>query len=299
MILIMCPKSKSGKGKKLWPYWKRYLSQKNATYNCIETRHAGDATSIAFEAEETVVAVGGDGTINEVINGTLSSPLSKAMGVLYSGTSPDFCKFHNIPTDPKKSIITLLKNTQSKVDVIKIKFHKTNNTSKSGFFASSCNIGLGADVAKFANKHRKHIGDTLGTLMGILRAILIHKPRNLDIKIDNHTYKLNNCNHLIIIKNPNIASGLKLQLDIKNNDGKGYILAICNRTKFSLLRTLPKLYSGKITKAKDIFIKPFNNIKIECNDPSEIEFDGDPQGLLPLEAEVLHQKLNLIGAKND
>ena len=103
MILIMCPASKAGKAKRLWPYWQEQLEQARVPYTCIETRYPGHAIEMARQAKETVVAVGGDGTINEVFNGVLASENSDKMGVLYCGTSPDFCRFHGIPIEPQKS----------------------------------------------------------------------------------------------------------------------------------------------------------------------------------------------------
>jgi diacylglycerol kinase family enzyme len=153
-------------------------------------------------------------------------------------------------------------------------------------------------VARFANKNRRYFGDVVGTLFGLMRAIAVHKPHDLQIKIDGQKHFLKQCNHLMIIKNPYIASGLKLDLDLKNNDGKGYVLAICNKSKMALLKLLPAIYSGKIVSAKDVFIKPFTQIEVSSEKKVEIEFDGDPQGYLPIKAEISPCHLDLIGAAN-
>lgn len=298
MILIMCPTSKSGKGKRHWSYWQGCLDKAGLSYSCVETHYPGHAYEIAQQANDTVIAVGGDGTINEVLNGVLTSKNPQAMGVLYSGTSPDFCRFHNIPAPPAESIQTLFAGVSNKVDVIKIEYHSQDNSCITKYFACSCNIGLGADVARFANRNRKIFGDITGTFLGLMRAIVFHKPNNLQITIDGQEHLLQKCNHLMIIKNPHIASGLKLQLDIKNNDGKGYVLAICNKSKMGLLKLLPGIYTGKIASSKNIFIKPFTQIEVSSKKRIEIEFDGDPQGYLPVKAHILACHLDLIGAAN-
>ena len=90
--LLMNPSSKSGKGKKNWKY---FLEQ---DFNKIITKSEGYAIQSVLESQsETVVAVGGDGTINLVINGIMKSDRKKTLGVLYSGTSPDFCDFADVP----------------------------------------------------------------------------------------------------------------------------------------------------------------------------------------------------------
>jgi YegS/Rv2252/BmrU family lipid kinase len=298
MILIMCPTSKSGKGKRHWSYWQSCLDKAGVEYNCIETHYPGHACEIAQQADDTVIAVGGDGTINEVLNGILTSKNPQTMGVLYSGTSPDFCRFHNIPADTSESIQTLLAGVSNEIDVVKIDYRSLDNSYVTKYFACSCNIGLGADVARFANKNRKIFGDIMGTFLGLMRAIVFHKPHDLQVKIDGHEHFFERCNHLMIIKNPYIASGLKLQLDLKNNDGTGYVLAICNKSKIALLKLLPSIYTGKITSSKSIFIKPFTQIEVSSKERIEIEFDGDPQGYLPVKAHISACHLDLIGAAN-
>ena len=298
MVLIMCPKSKSGRGRRHWSYWQSCLDKASLEYECFETRYPGHACEIAQQTSDTVIAVGGDGTINEVLNGVLASGNCRAMGILYSGTSPDFCRFHNIPSLAAESIQTLLAKVSNKVDVVKIQYHLRDDSCVTKYFACSCNVGLGSDVAGFANKNRRIFGDVTGTFLGVLRAIAFHRPYDLDVKVDGEKYSLKQCNHLMIIKNPYIASGLKLDLDLKNNDGKGYVLAIRNRSKLSLLKLLPSIYSGKIVSAKDVFIKPFTRIEVSSRDKVEIEFDGDPQGYLPVKAEISPCCLELIGAAN-
>ena len=174
----------------------------------------------------------------------------------------------------------------------------TGNSCVTKYFASSCNIGLGADVARFANKHRKIFGDITGTFLGLIRAVTFHRPHDLQLNLDGQTHSLKHCNHLMIIKNPHIASGLRLKLNSKNNDGKAYIFAICGRSKIGLLKLLPGIYSGNIISSKNIFLRTFKQIEVSNQEMIEIEFDGDPQGFLPVNAKILPQHMELIGAVN-
>lgn len=296
MLLIMCPTSKSGRGKRHWPYWKDCLAEAGVPHRCIETEYRGHAFEIARDADDTVVAVGGDGIINEVINGAMAASKQKNVGVLYSGTSPDFCRFHGISVAPSESIRTLLSSKPIRVDVVKVQYNLDDDSPIEKYFASSSNIGLGSDVARFSNARRKIFGDTAGTFLGLMRAITLHKPQDLELIIDGQKHLLEKCNHLMVIKNPYIASGLKLDLDIKNNDGRGYVMGICKKSKIGLLKLLPDIYSGKIAGSKDVFLKPFTRVEVSCEEKVELEFDGDPQGYLPLKAEILTRHLDLIGA---
>ena len=102
-LLIQNPGSRSGRGRSLWEPWTRGLLEAGVPFNTVVTKAPGHARRLAREkvGYDTVVAVGGDGTINEVMDGILTSRRPhRAMGVLYAGTSPDFCRFHGIPTRP-------------------------------------------------------------------------------------------------------------------------------------------------------------------------------------------------------
>ena len=128
MLLILCPKSKSGKGRKRWKRWLSFLSVHEVPYNLAETKYAGHAVDLASDSsEEVIVAVGGDGTINEVINGIKLATSPVKLAVLYAGTSPDFCRFHGLSLKEEDMVKSLLSCNSKKIDLVKIDY-----TAKSG-----------------------------------------------------------------------------------------------------------------------------------------------------------------------
>jgi diacylglycerol kinase family enzyme len=242
------------------------------------------------------VAVGGDGTINEVLDGVMKSGNSDLkMGVLYSGTSPDFCRFHGIPIDPKQAIDALLSEGARKVDVARITHSSADGQEMIAHFGCSCNIGMGASVARYANKWRRRLGDIPGTGTGVIRAIALNARVDVDLGIDGVMRRLPAVNNLTIAKNPHIASGLKLRLDLRPDDGKLAVIAIHGRGRAGILRLLPKFYSGSVATAMDIFATECRSITVTSQEPQEIEFDGDPRGYLPARIDLLPRALTLIG----
>lgn len=271
------PLSKNGKGKKKWYVIDDFDYKKVYIRDCSKT-----VSTIQRTEEKRVIAVGGDGTINLVLNGALLSKPKKQFGVLYSGTSPDFCKFHNIPIDEKKAISIIKQGEIKFVDVLYCE-------NSSTYFASSCNIGLGAKVASTSNKIRKYFGDFIGTFISAVYAICTAKKFNLNLKLDNKTIQLESIYHLIILKNPFIASGLKLNLDIKENDGYLYIVAI----KKHLIRSLFNLYKGKIPK--DAFVDKGKKVHIVTTSRQQLEWDGDAKNIYtPVTIECKKEYLELI-----
>lgn len=297
-LLIMNPSSRSGKGRKQWSFWESSLKTKGITFDSAITENSGSAVELARNAVsyDTVIAVGGDGTINEVLDGVIQSGRKDLrMGVLYSGTSPDFCQFHGIPTSPSAAVETLANGRSCMVDVAEIIYKRIDGKKIISHFGCGSNIGLGPDVARVSNRLRRFTGDTLGTCMALIRAISVMKPMDLELKIDGSSLSFSRVNNLSILKNPYIASGLRLNLDLSANDGKLALFVVQGKSRLSIFTILPGFYSGKAVKRKDVFCRACSSVTIACNEERETEFDGDPRGLLPVEIKILPRVLNLIG----
>ena len=303
MLLIMCPQSRSGRGKKLWPLIIRRLYTADAGFGQVYTEYSGHAIEIAASDERVAVAVGGDGTINEVLNGVMQKDeKNRMMGVIYSGTSPDFCKFHELPVEPELAVDAILSEKKKKIDLVQIEYTDKKGSIETEYFGCSSNVGLGSYVADFSNKYRKFLGDRLGTFLGLLKALLVNKPFDLELIVDGKKQVLNSCSHLMIIKNPYIASGLKVGLDISANDGKAYVLGIMARSKMELLKLLPEFYKGDMVSMKKLesegklWLSEFSKLEVDGSSTVTIEFDGDSKGYLPVKAALVPEALELIGA---
>lgn len=300
--LIMNPTSRSGRGRRRWAAWEQTLRQSGTGFECTVTSGPGDAARLAGEANpgDTLVAVGGDGTISEVIDGMIrSGKPDLKLGVLYAGTSPDFCRFHNIPVDPSAAIQTLLKGNTAAVDAVQIDYRRRDGSPATAVFGCSSNIGLGAAVADFANRNRRFLGDTLGTGLGVLRAVLQSNPMDLSLEIDGVETTLPQVRHLAVLKNPHIASGLKLNLDLHSNDGRLAVAAIHGVSRRGLVQLLPGFYSGTAAESSSLFIRHAVQIRIRAAQPVSVEFDGDARGLLPADIRILPKTIRLIGGSNE
>jgi diacylglycerol kinase family enzyme len=296
-FLIMNPGSRSGKGKKLWPSLEAGLRGAGADFRCAHTTGPGDAFNLAYAAADcdVVVAVGGDGTINGALDGLIQSRRAGVkLGVVYTGTSPDFCRFNNLPTETEAAVSTLLAGRSSPRDAVRIIYSDYSGNVRTAHFACSCNIGMGAAVARRANRARRYLGDVCGTGLAVLRTVAAKKPVELELELDGVTLTLPAVDNLTVAKNPYIASGLKLELDLLPADGQLWAVGVCGRSRAGLLGLLPDFYSGKIVSAPGIFCRGCRKIKVRAETPVEIEFDGDPRGLLPAAIELLPKAYQLI-----
>ena len=303
VVLILNPGSRGGRGRKRWSFWQEQLRRApGVKLECRETNDLADPRKIVAEARhaDTIVAVGGDGTINGVLTGLMDLPEPRpVMGVLYSGTSPDFCRFHAIPTDPVGSLATLLARRIRTVDTARVDYCDETGQPHSASFGSSANIGIGARVARLANSWRPRLGDALGTGMALLSSLRGPHPR-LSVELDSDApFHLPNCCNLTIAKNPFIASGLKFDATLSSDDGSLAVLGIYDRRIPSLLGLLPSFYAGRVSPGRGVLREQCRRARITTDAaptgaPCPVEFDGDPHGFLPVTIEIQPRSLQLI-----
>lgn len=306
LFLVLNPSSRSFSGQKKWPRIFELLEQAGVNYEFALTEKAGDGTRLALDAAKhgfsAIIAVGGDGTINEVISGTAAAlsenpNLPCRFGVIYTGTSPDFCTFHRLSLDPDIIVKRILAGKARNIDLCRISHRvETGENKRINYFSCSANFGLGAAIARGSNSGlRKRFGDFIGTLLSMLNAIKNYSPPQFSLRIDGCEQRFNQVHNIFVGKNPFIASGIRLKLDIAADDGRMYLVALHGISRLRLLALLPRVYTGSFChEFKPIFC---SRVEIsECAEANEVEYDGDPQGRLPAHIELVQGLLPLLGS---
>ncbi|MFC1806870.1 diacylglycerol/lipid kinase family protein [Candidatus Omnitrophota bacterium] len=309
-FFIFNPGSRNGKSKDSISRIRNLLSEREVNYEYGITESLQDAYLLSKKANKSaydvIVAVGGDGTINKVLNGFYDDGLkiSKTkMGVIYTGTSPDFCKSYCVPYKQIEGAINvLLKGNTTEIQVGKIILTKeTQSELITRYFSCCVNVGLGASVARYANSGiRKIAGDYLGTFSSLLKAFMNYRPLEVSVSLDDRRELLSKLYNLSVGKTFHIASGIKVHNNLNEGDNMFYILTVRDVSWRKVPYCVKTIYSGKeISNKGTINLTYAKNIEISSNgNPIEIEFDGDPQGFLPCRIEMAKDKLELINEAN-
>jgi diacylglycerol kinase (ATP) len=122
---------------------------------------------------------------------------------------------------------------------------------------------------------------------------------DLDLVVDGEPMSLKSVNNLTIAKNPYIASGLKLRLDLLPSDGKLCVVGISDKSRLGQMGLLPRFYNGSVSTAPGVLVRECRSVEVTSSQPQRIEFDGDPRGFLPVRIDILPKALSLIGGAND
>jgi len=153
------------------------LSERGIAYELHQTDHPTHATQIASEAAqrgiETVIAIGGDGTITETASGLHGT--KTALGIIPSGTGNDFIKTADIPMEWEAALELVLNKPARPVDT---------GTVNDRFFINVCGAGFDVMTLDFAEKAKKYVRGLLPYLYGVLRAIAAFRPIQMHIEID-------------------------------------------------------------------------------------------------------------------
>ena len=197
-IFIVNPASRSGHASQIWTEIETLLKERNILYRVYFTSHRGHGTKLAqqltkdLSSRTTLIVVGGDGTVNEVLNG-IEHPEHIILGYIPTGSGNDFAKGMALPSDPQKALELILSpNSYRTVDIGVLKYSE-KDTEKIRKFAVSTGIGFDAAICHQALVsrlkvllNRIHLGKLSYAFIS-LRELALHKPCHCRISFDNGT----------------------------------------------------------------------------------------------------------------
>ncbi|PKM89527.1 MAG: diacylglycerol kinase [Firmicutes bacterium HGW-Firmicutes-12] len=310
-FLIMNPGSDGGKSQKKCNKILATLIKKGINFDHELTNTLEDAYHLSIQANEkgydVIIAVGGDGTINRVLNGFYDSEGRRnsdaKLAVIHTGTSPDFCKSYGISLEINRALETVLVGNSTKILPGKITYTSLSDGSlATSYFACCANFGLGAAVARIANGGvRNYLGDFLGTFYALLHTLFNYHPNSFTVSLDGQERQLEKVYNISVGKTTYIASGIKVHNDLSSKDTRFYNLIVQDPGWYGWLGVIRKIYSGKsFTNDKSMTLLYAEVIEV-CGNPknAEVEFDGDPRGLLPCMIEAAREPLELICEVHD
>ena len=281
--IIANPAARSGKGKKLWDKKiEPYLKSNNIEYEIHFSKEAGDIANITrslLGEKVNIVIVGGDGSVNELVNS--SDDLSNVtLGLVPCGSGNDFAKGLGIPKNTVKALDIVFKNKQTKpLDIGELSY--TDKTSRR--FAVSCGIGFDAAVCEEAARTGfKGFLNKLGLGKLIYGSIALKKifaAQRTECKLkDEESGQIINIKDLFFLTAMNTAyegGGFKFAPDADPHDGKLSLCIVSNISSMKFFRALPSALSGKHFRYKGIEPLESSKVTVICDDPMWIHTDGE------------------------
>ena len=303
--LIINPQAGQGRCLRRWNALQADLRAVMGPMKFCPTETPGHATTITrqllHEGYEHVISAGGDGTHFEVVNGWLEdgTPISRnaRLTPLPMGTGSDLAR--SLGIKPGAAGIAALRDaTTIQADIGCIDCNSSPEGSPHRiYFLNMARIGLGASACRYVNEHTKSPGGFLSYLRAILVSLAVYRDHKITFTTDNRILADVITKDFSIAKGSFDAGGMRMAPHARLDNGIFDCYHIGPVSFLDALRSLPKLYAGRLSERRDI-VTYLRSSQIEATspDPVEIEADGEFIGFLPAKISLLPGALRLTAA---
>ena len=250
VVAIANPRSAAGRTAKRWPAIRTELAARGIEVEVQMTSGPGDATGLARQAltngHDLVVAVGGDGTINEVVNGFFAEDgaainSDAALAVIPSGSGGDFRRSAGIPADFASAVAVIAEGVTHRCDVGRI---EATGGGDARHFINIADCGVGGEVAARVNAGRgKRFGGTPAFFYHSMAVLMTYRARRVEIELDGEVLE-RSVQNVVIANGRYFGGGMMVAPQARLDDGIFDVVIINAASRLQTARDLPSVYRG-------------------------------------------------------
>lgn len=251
VAFLVNPASDNGKTGKLWPELAHRAADLGLVGEALLSEHPGQLPELAVRAgedgAEVVIAVGGDGTVNEVVNGLMRlRELGRAvpeLAIVPRGTGRDFVRTFGIPRRLDEALALVEGGRSRAIDVGRVEFRAWDGSDGVSYFANVASAGMSGAVAKRANSTSKAAGGKISFLVATLAVFARWKPGRMDVRVDGERRE-GSMYDVLVANCVYLAGGMKMTPGAIPDDGLFDVLLLGDLTRTDLALSLPRVYRG-------------------------------------------------------
>ena len=302
-VFIVNPHAARGAVGKNWPQIKELAEKRLGSFKFFLTTAPGEATQWAklavSEGAQSVVCVGGDGTLNEVINGLMNEEGHRnpeiQLGFIPNGTGCDFRKTLCIPTNLEEALKVIVGGRTRPIDLGRLRFTDHDGEIRTRYFHNLTSFGLGGEVDERVNKSGKKLGGFLSFIMATLTSLLFYTRKRIRLRVDDHF------DEEVVVLNVAVANGqyhgggMWVAPDADPSDGLFHVTIIGDLSLPEVFYYLPKLYNGKILQVKRVQSLTGKRVEALSDERVLLDVDGEQPGCLPVKIEIIPSALRILG----
>ena len=303
VAFIVNPKAGNGLGVKDWPIISQKLTEQGFKFKQFITEskyHAIElAKSAVAEGFRTIISVGGDGTLHEIVNGILLQNVVPAtdvtIGVIPVGSGNDWGRSYNYPKG-YDAVIELIKRGVTKIqDVAKVTYLNGKETL-SRYMMNIGGVGFDAAVCReFEKLKAKGLGGKRLYIRGLLTAFFGNNTTSYKIIADDKLFFEGKVFSLALGIGKYSGGGMLQTPDALMDDGFVDLTVIKKTPKLNVIRHLPKVFSGKLYDVKSVISHTkFQKVEIISQPDNIVEVDGEVLCTTPLTIEVIPQAIKVL-----
>ncbi len=303
-LVIVNPKSGGSRLGLRWRHLKGRIRQTIGPFSYRFTERPGHATDLATtaldEGYEMVVALGGDGTISEVVNGFFSQTGARypeaVMGILPYGTGGDFCKTVGVYKNFDESLTKLRGKNTRPIDVGRLTYTTATGETDTRHFINIASFGIAGLVDDFVNRSPKILGGTLSFALATLRAMTRYRPQKAMVRLDENPAEEMIFQNVVIANGQFFGGGMHIAPNALIDDGQFDVVILDPMSLKDLLLHGHRVYRG--THLHLPLVRAARACRIEAQPTSTseeilLDVDGETPGKLPATFTLLPRALSL------
>jgi diacylglycerol kinase (ATP) len=302
LTFILNPNAAMGAVSKVWPRIEALAKDRLGSFQALYTAGPGDATNLTRQAlregTEIVVCIGGDGTLNEVVNGFMQEggPVRQDafLAFIPMGTGCDFIRTVCIPRDPNRVFDLILDSRVRAIDLGLLRYRDHHGRPSSRYFHNLTSFGLGGEVDERVNRTTKALGGFVSFIWATLISLLIYDRKRVHLTVDNSFDQEVMTWNIAVANGQYHGGGMRVAPAAAADDGLFHITVIGDLSLPQVFLNLPKLYNGKILEVNKVFSLTGKRIEAHSDQRVLLDVDGEQPGQLPVSIEIVPGALHLI-----
>ena len=300
-FVIVNPNAGNGKGKKDWERISELLSRENIKHVSKFTEKRGQAIEFTREAVEKgyrqIISIGGDGTLNEVVNGIFTQsavpPAEMLVGMIPVGTGNDWGRMFGIPTVYEGAVNVIKEKKTMLHDIGMVSFY-TGIEQHTRYFINIAGLGFESLVVIKTNRQKdKGRSNQALYFYNLLSSLISYKITNADIIIDGKK-TMSRIFSINVGNGRYCGGGMRQTPEALPDDGLLDITVIKGIGRIEIIKNLKILYDGTILSHPKIDGYRCRNLKVDAETLLYIEADGESLGHTPAEFSIIPSGINVV-----
>ena len=248
------------------------------------------AREAADQGATLLVAVGGDGTVHEIVQG-IAGRDGVELALIPRGTGRDFARTHGIPKRLGDALRIATEGRARAFDLGRASY-AAGSAEESAWFANMASVGMSGAVAAKANSTTKALGAKTSYLMALGVVFARWQNVHLRVRVDDEKREAL-MEDAIVAVGRYLAGGMMITPDAEPDDGLFDVLLIGDLTKVELVRVMPKIYRGTHLPHPKGEVLRGSTVQIEADEPLPIQLDGEQPGTTPVRFEIVREAIRL------
>ena len=295
-VFLVNPASANGSTGRRWPELARRAAAAGLEGATLFSERQGHLAELAREAAldgaELLVVVGGDGSVNEVVNGLAGLGRQPEVAVVPRGTGWDFSRTFGIPRKIDDAVQIALQGDVRTIDLGRASYRAWDGSDATASFANVASAGMSGAIAKRANETTKALGGKASYLWATFAVFSGWEATEIEVAVDGER-RAGPMFDVVIANGRFFGGGLEICPEAEPDDGLFDVLTIGDVTKRDLVQTMPKMYRGTHLPHPKAELLRGSSVTVTSETPLPIELDGEQPGTTPVTFEVTAGALRL------